>query len=66
MLPGVVTEVKNVSYQGLTSQIRDYIAFSRAGPNPIRFDLWVRPSTRVSEPLQQQIRLWRVNIEYIR
>jgi Restriction endonuclease fold toxin 7 len=57
MTTSTITEVKNVAYQGLTSQIRDYIAFARSGDVPLRFELWVRPNggTRISGPLQEAI-----------
>ena len=45
-----VSEVKNVAYQGLTLQIRDYIAF--AGANGLTFNLYVRQGATISRPLQ--------------
>jgi hypothetical protein len=48
----VLREAKNVKYQGLTSQIKDYIAISRARGIP--FELWVRrgTGTAISGPLK--------------
>ena len=48
----LIKEVKNVKYQGLTSQIRDYIAIAKKEKLP--FELWVRSGTgtKISAPLQ--------------
>lgn len=50
---GVLTEVKNVKYQGLTSQIRDFVSFSQT--NNLNMILYTRESTVISKPLQQLI-----------
>lgn len=49
LLPGVLSEVKNVKSQSLTQQIRDYIDF--ANQKSSRVDLYVRSSTYLTKPL---------------
>jgi len=49
----VLSEVKNVNYQGYTSQIQDYLKYSQ--DNEITFELWTRPDTIISKPLQNLI-----------
>jgi hypothetical protein len=51
--PATLTEVKNVSVLSYTQQLRDYTAYSQQTGRI--FELWVRPSTRMSRPLQQAI-----------
>jgi hypothetical protein len=46
-------EVKNVQYQALTQQIRDYLAYAQA--NQLTFILHVHPETKYSGPLQDLI-----------
>lgn len=60
-----VSEVKNVKYQGLTRQIRDYLAF--AAEKDMRFVLYVRRNTTLSEPLTEAMRESKryVRIDYI-
>ena len=45
-----INEVKNVGYQALTSQIRDYIQLAPQVPGRT-LDLWVRTNTIISGPL---------------
>ena len=48
-----ISEVKNVQNLSLTSQIKDDIAYAQdAG---YTFELWTRPDTRISGPLQAEI-----------
>ncbi|SKB57184.1 Restriction endonuclease fold toxin 7 [Luteibacter sp. 22Crub2.1] len=54
-----LSEVKNVSRQGLTSQIRDYLQFSR--DNNLRFDLYTNDDTKISGPLQAIIDAGDIN-----
>lgn len=54
-----LSEVKNVSRQGLTSQIRDYLQFSK--DNNLRFDLYTNEETRISTPLQDIIDAGDIN-----
>ena len=50
---GTLSEVKNVAYQGLTSQLRDYLQYAQS--EALAFDLYLRPTTQVSGPLQSAI-----------
>jgi hypothetical protein len=61
--PGVLSEVKNVAYQGLTSQLRDFMNY--AATNRLRMDLYVRPTTVLSGPLQDAIRSGLINLRFI-
>ncbi|WP_425219184.1 putative toxin [Ralstonia solanacearum] len=56
----VLSEVKNVSRQSATRQIRDYVAY--AEENGLRVDLYTRTDTRLSGPLQQMINDGRINL----
>ncbi len=49
---GAVHEVKNVSYQAWTGQIRDGMALARSIPGGT-YTLWVREGTVLSRPLQE-------------
>jgi hypothetical protein len=59
----VVTEVKNVASQSYTQQLRDYSAF--AAETGRQFNLWVRPDTSLSGPLQNAISSGEINLRYI-
>lgn len=48
-----ISEVKNRAYQAWTRQLRDFDAFARE--SRLQFELWLRPDTRVSRPLQDAI-----------
>jgi RHS repeat-associated protein len=60
MKGNVISEVKNVAYQALTRQMRDYFSYLEQNPS-FRFDLYIRvdPSGRaasqLSQPLQAEI-----------
>ena len=58
-----LTEVKNVRYQSLTRQIRDFQMFSTKTGRI--FNLYTRPSTKLSKPLQQLINQGLINHKYI-
>ncbi|MFC0583873.1 RHS repeat-associated core domain-containing protein, partial [Ralstonia solanacearum] len=61
LIPGVsLSEVKNVSRQSATQQIRDYVAYAEA--NGLRVDLYTRTDTRLSGPMQQMISDGRINL----
>lgn len=45
----VVGEVKNVNYLGLTSQMQDFTSFAQKAN--YNLDLYVRPTTKISQPL---------------
>jgi hypothetical protein len=57
---GVISEVKNVAYQGWTQQLVDYSVYALV--NGMRFDLYVRQSTALSPLLQAAARTGLVNI----
>ena len=59
----VLSEVKNVRYQAFSRQLRDYADFAFATGR--RFDIYVRPNTRLSGPLQDAILSGRVNLRFI-
>jgi hypothetical protein len=59
----VLSEVKNVSSLSYTQQLRDFAAHASA--NGLRFDLWVRPTTRLSGPLAQEVANGAINLRYI-
>ncbi|MDE9543245.1 putative toxin [Xenorhabdus bovienii] len=48
-----LNEVKNVKNQGLTRQLKDYSAYAQE--KNLDFNLFMRPDTKVSKPLQEQI-----------
>jgi len=54
-----LSEVKNVARQGLTSQLKDYLQFSK--DNNLRFDLYTNEETKISQPLQQLIDAGEIN-----
>lgn len=59
----VLTEVKNVGSLSYTQQLRDFAA--HAGANGLRFDLWVRPTTRLSGPLAEEVAKGAINLRFI-
>ena len=59
----VLTEVKNVSYQAFTRQLKDYLAFAKE--SGLRFDLWVRKGTELSKPIAKAVEDGLINIRYI-
>jgi RHS repeat-associated protein len=63
LTPKVVTEIKNVKSLSLTRQLRDFLAF--AGQTGRTFDLWVRPSTQLSGPLNNAVTAGLINLRYI-
>ena len=58
-----MSEVKNVARQSFTQQLRDSVAYSQSTGR--RFDLYVRPDTQLSGPLQQAIRRGASNLKFI-
>jgi RHS repeat-associated protein len=52
-ITGTLSEVKNVSRQGYTRQLRDFAAFAKAAK--LDFVLYVREDTRLSRSLQEAI-----------
>jgi RHS repeat-associated protein len=70
LIPGVsLSEVKNSGYQGFTTQLRGYGTYVQQ--ESVRFNLYVRgPNapegmTRLSGPLQEEIRKARINLIFI-
>ncbi|MBA5689970.1 NBR1-Ig-like domain-containing protein [Rugamonas apoptosis] len=55
-----LSEVKNVQSLSATSQLRDYLQYAES--NGLRFDLYTRPDTKLSGPLQQLIMDGRINL----
>ena len=58
-----LSEVKNVSSLSYTQQLRDFA--DHAGKNGLTFDLYVRPTTQLSGPLQDAIRQGTINLKFI-
>jgi hypothetical protein len=64
-----LTEVKNVASQGLTQQLRDYLAFSES--EGLDLDLYVRGSlspkgpTYLTQPLADAVQAGRINLKFI-
>ncbi|CEE92748.1 hypothetical protein XNA1_3080002 [Xenorhabdus nematophila str. Anatoliense] len=48
-----LNEVKNVKRQGLTRQLKDYSDYAQK--ERLDFNLFTRPDTKISKPLQEQI-----------
>lgn len=60
----VLTEVKNVHYLSYTRQLRDLSTWARR--NGYRLDLWVRRTTKLSEPLLEEVNSRKsINLRYI-
>jgi hypothetical protein len=62
----MVSEVKNVAYQGYTRQLKDYVARAQSIEGAVT--LYVRPGARLSKPLWKAINDPEVPIflDYIR
>ncbi|MDR3468688.1 MAG: RHS repeat-associated core domain-containing protein [Xanthobacteraceae bacterium] len=58
-----LTEVKNVGSLSYTQQLRDFTTYSQM--NGLNFDLYVRPSTQLSGPLQQAIAGGQITLKLI-
>jgi hypothetical protein len=63
LLQDALSEVKNVNYLSYTQQLRDYAQY--ATQNGLRFDLYVRPTTILSGPLQDAISPGAINLLFI-
>ena len=61
MTDNSISEVKNVRYQGLTKQIRDYLDFKGAK----QFYLYVRRDTRLSRQLLARVADGSIILRYI-
>jgi RHS repeat-associated protein len=60
----IISEVKNVSYQHYSRQLRDYASWARK--NGYSFELYVRSDTRLSGPLRQAILSRAITLRYFR
>jgi RHS repeat-associated protein len=58
-----LTEVKNVGSLSYSQQLRDFTTYSQA--NGLNFQLWVRPSSQLSGPLQQAIANGQITLKFI-
>jgi RHS repeat-associated protein len=58
-----VSEVKNTATQAFTRQLRDYTAYAQQ--EGMRFDLYVRESTKLSGPLKDAIHSGLINLRLI-
>lgn len=58
-----LSEVKNVGYLSFTQQLRDFADFSQSTGRS--FDLFTRPQTTISRPLQEAIDQGFINRKYI-
>jgi RHS repeat-associated protein len=63
LLSDALSEVKNVNYLSYTQQLRDFTQY--ASENTLRFDLFVRPTTILSGPLQEAISSGSINLLFI-
>jgi hypothetical protein len=61
--PTTLTEVKNVGSLSYTQQLRDFTTYSQA--NGLGFELYVRPSTQLSGPLQQAVANGQITLRFI-
>jgi hypothetical protein len=59
----VLSEVKNVANLSYTNQLRDYVLWARA--NGYTFELWVRPTTTLSGPLQEAVANGHIVLRYL-
>jgi len=58
-----LTEVKNVGTLSYTQQLRDFTTYSQA--NGLDFQLWVRPTTKLTGPLQQAVANGHITLKLI-
>ena len=55
-----IGEVKNVQYQYLSTQLKDYLSYAQA--NGFQFNLYVNTATRLSGPLQGLVDSGDINL----
>jgi hypothetical protein len=58
-----LSEVKNVQSLSYTQQLRDFATYARQ--SHFQFDLWVRPTTRLSRPLVNEVASGAIDLRYI-
>jgi len=61
----VLTEVKNVKSLSFTRQLRDFASYAGSQKPPLKFELWVRSSTRLSGPLVEAKQAGRIAVRII-
>lgn len=59
----VIGEVKNVESLSYTSQLRDFASY--ASGNGYTFELWVRPTTQLSGPLQEAVSSGEIVLRFL-
>lgn len=59
----VLTEVKNVQKLAFTRQLKDFLEYSES--RGLRFDLFIRPTTKMTGPLIEAIRHRRIIVRHI-
>lgn len=59
----LIKEVKNVAKQSYTAQLRDYVGLAKQ--NGYTVELWVRPSTKLSGPLERARLRGENRVKYI-
>jgi Restriction endonuclease fold toxin 7 len=59
----VIGEVKNVKSLSYTNQLKDFAAY--AEKNKYAFELWVRPTTKLSGPLQKQVEAGKITLRLL-
>jgi RHS repeat-associated protein len=64
---GTIGEIKNVAYQGLTRQLRDYVGMAQAEGMSGAVDLYVRESTTLSGGVMKMIEEGKIipHVEYM-
>ena len=58
-----LSKVKNVKSLSYTQQLRDFADIARQ--QGLSYDLYVRPSTKLSGPLQEAIKNGTINLKFI-
>lgn len=59
----ILSEVKNVKKQSYTKQIKDFVDYSKK--YDYQFELYVRKSTKLTGPLQEQVNLGNIILKYL-
>ena len=58
-----LTEVKNVQNLSFTQQLQDYSSYAQQ--NSLQFNLYVRPTTTLTGPLQNAVNSGQINLFFI-
>jgi hypothetical protein len=59
----VIGEMKNVGSLSYTNQLRDFAAYAQQ--SGYTFELWVRPTTQLSGPLQQAVGQGQIILRFL-